>query len=114
MPVWRVASVNDEPQLSLIHWKVLETQVGTRHFAGQDERDLTGRVSTPILEFDPALKRGTTQSGRVYQLVGPTGWSDNAQYLWKRFCTVNNVTTYWDVTKDMFDGDTNDDASRAD
>ncbi|MGF6243496.1 hypothetical protein P3T42_005260 [Paraburkholderia sp. GAS38] len=58
--------------------------------------------------------RGTTQSGRVYQLVGPNGWSGNAQYLWERFCALNNVTSYSDVTRNMFDGDTNDDSSRAD
>ncbi|WP_454826656.1 hypothetical protein [Paraburkholderia xenovorans] len=114
MPVWRVASVNDEPQLSLVHWKILETGGGVRHFAGEDARDFTGRVSTPILKFDPALRRGTTQSGRVYQLVGPDGWSDNAQYLWERFCDVNDVTSYSDVTKDMFEGGTHDDSSRAD
>lgn len=110
MPVWRVAPVSDEPQLSLVHWKILEAQ-GARHFVGQDVRDFTGRVSTPVLEFDPALRRGTTQSGRVYQLVGPHGWSENAQYLWERFCEANNVASYSDVTRQLLEGDANDDAS---
>ncbi|MGF6977608.1 hypothetical protein QFZ94_006058 [Paraburkholderia sp. JPY465] len=114
MPVWIVAPVSEEPRLSLVQWKILETAEGTRHFAGQDVRDLTGRVSTEVLQFDPASRRGTTRSGRVYQLVGPHGWSDNAQYLWERFCAVNNVTSYVDVTKQMLEGGESDDTHGTD
>lgn len=101
MPVWRVAPVSDEPQLSLVRWRILETAEGARHFAGQDMRDLTGRVSTAVLQFDPASRRGTTQSGRVYQLVGPPGRSETSQYVWERWCRVYGITSYMDVSADL-------------
>jgi hypothetical protein len=98
MPVWRVADVSAEPEMSISDWQILETQLGSRHFVGCDVRNLTGRVSTAIQEFDPAVLRGVTSSGRVYQLVGPSGWSENGRYLWERWCKVNDITSYTDVT----------------
>jgi hypothetical protein len=98
MPVWRVADVSAEPEMSISDWQILETQLGSRHFVGCDVRNLTGRVSTAIQEFDPAVLRGVTSSGRVYQLVGPRGWSENGRYLWERWCKVNDITSYTDVT----------------
>ena len=101
MPVWSVASVCEEPELSLSNWQILETQVGSRHFVGIDLRDDTGRVSTAIQQFDPTALRGVTSSGRVYQLVGPRGRSEHGQYIWERWCSVNGITSYTDVTTEL-------------
>ncbi|MGF6654934.1 hypothetical protein OKW34_005524 [Paraburkholderia youngii] len=98
MPVWTVAGISAEPELSISEWQILETQPGSRHFVGTDVRDYTGRVSTAIQQFDSTALRGVTSSGRVYQLVGLQGCSANAQYIWERWCTVNGVTSYTDVT----------------
>ncbi|SAK99571.1 hypothetical protein AWB76_07746 [Caballeronia temeraria] len=46
MPVWSVACVDTEPELSISDWQILETQNGSRHFVGSDVRDYSGRVST--------------------------------------------------------------------
>jgi hypothetical protein len=101
MPVWSVLGVSAEPEMSISDWQILETQKGARHFAGNNVRDYTGRVSTAIQEFDFALLRGVTSSGRVYQLVGPPGCSANGQFIWERWCTVNGITSYTDVTTDV-------------
>lgn len=104
MALWSIASIAAEPEVSIARWRVLETNGGTRHFVGVDERDLSGRVSSAIVDFDCETLRGTTLSGRVYQLVGNPGWSDNADYVWERWCKVNNVTTYVEVTKQLLSG----------
>jgi hypothetical protein len=98
MPVWSVPGVSAEPEMSLSDWQILETQKGSRHFVGNDVRDYTGRVSTAIQQFDPTALRGITSSGRVYQLVGPRGCSEDGQYIWERWCRVNGITSYTDVT----------------
>jgi hypothetical protein len=104
MPIWKIAPVNDEPGVSLLQWSILETNDGTRHFVGADERDSTGRVSSQVVMFDRLTLRGQTQSGRVYQLIGQPGWSSNAEYVWKHWCQVNSVASYTDVTKQLLVG----------
>jgi len=109
MPIWKIAPVSAEPEVSLLQWCILETSDGSRHFVGQDERDHTGRVSSAVSLFDAIALRGTTLSGRVYQLVGPKGWEEHAQYVWSRWCKLNNVTSYTDVTTRMLLGELRND-----
>lgn len=111
MPIWRLPSVEEVPDVSLSSWRIFEIDAGTRHFVGADILDLTGRVSSAITIFDPDTLRGQTLSGRVYQLVGKDGWSINAEYVWKRWCDVNGVRSYSDVTSQLLVG--RDDESRA-
>jgi hypothetical protein len=99
MPIWQIGPVADAPAVSLLEWRILETDDGTRHFVGSDERDMTGRVSSAIMLFDGALLRGETQSGRVYQLLGSAGFSSNGDYVWQTWCKVNDVNSYTDVTQ---------------
>ncbi|MFL9987978.1 hypothetical protein [Paraburkholderia sediminicola] len=87
--------------MSLSDWQILETQHGSRQFVGCDVRDCTGRVSTAIQEFDPTMLRGVTSSGPVYQLVGQRGYSDDGQYIWQRWCDVNGIISYTDVTTQL-------------
>jgi len=101
MPVWSVADVSAEPELSISDWQILETQNGSRHFVGIDVRDFTGRVSTSIQVFDPSALRGVTSSGRIYQLVGPRGCTEDGRYIWERWCRVNGITSYTEVTAEL-------------
>jgi hypothetical protein len=101
MPVWSVPGVSAEPEMSISDWQILETQKGSRHFVGNDVRDHTGRVSTAIQQFDPGTLRGVTSSGRVYQLVGPRGCSEDGRYIWERWCEVNGITSYTEVTTEL-------------
>jgi hypothetical protein len=104
MPIWRIAPVIDEPGVSLSRWRILETAGGTRHFVGADNRDRTGRVGSEVVTFDPQSLRGETRSGRIYQLIGAPGRSANADYVWKRWCELNSVTVYADVTGQLLTG----------
>jgi hypothetical protein len=72
--------------------------------------DSSGRVSSPIVTFDPVTLQGTTQTGRIYELVGRKGWSLNVEYVWKRWCELYEVTSYTDVTESLLDGADDDKA----
>ncbi|BBA43813.1 hypothetical protein BCCH1_63150 [Burkholderia contaminans] len=109
VPIWRLPSTDEVPNVTLSSWRIFETDAGTRHFVGADVLDSTGRVSSAITNFDRATLRGQTRSGRVYQLVGRDGWSLDAEYVWKRWCTVNDVKSYSDVTMQLLAG-TGDDS----
>ncbi len=71
--------------------------------------DSSGRVSSPIVTFDPVAMQGTTQTGRIYELVGRKGWSLNVEYVWIRWCELYEVTSYTDVTERLLDGADYDD-----
>lgn len=109
MALWRIGPVAAEPEVSIVRWRVLEIDGGTRHFVGTDERDFSGRVSSPIVAFDHHTLRGKTQSGRVYQLVGNPGRSDNSDYVWQRWCEGTEVESFSDVTNELLAGVVDDD-----
>ena len=104
MALWSIASVAAEPEVSIAKWRILEIDAGTRHFVGADERDFSGRVSSAIVAFDYDTLRGKTLSGRVYQLVGNPGRANNADYVWLRWCEVNEVNSFSDVTAQLLAG----------
>jgi hypothetical protein len=101
MPIWRIASVSQDPNVSLSSWRILETDEGSKHFVGSNRLDHTGCVSSAVSAFDPFALRGVTRSGRVYQLIGHSGWDRSAQYVWERWCKVNDVMSYVDVTEQL-------------
>lgn len=90
--VWRSASVNDEPEIQLCQWHIKKDTNGGCYFVGSRVDDGTGRVSTAIVEFDAEQRRGRTQSGRVYELVGPKGRSTNGEYIWSVYKIANGIT----------------------
>ena len=104
MALWSIGSLASEPEVAIANWRVLEIDAGTRHFVGADERDFSGRVSSSIVAFDRETLRGQTLSGRIYQLVGNPGRSDNADYVWQRWCEVNEVRSFSDVTAQLLRG----------
>lgn len=96
--IWGSASVEAEPEKWLEAWQVFrvvktngfEDRFGL-HFAGTNSADFNGAVSSKIETFDSLTMRGVTASGRVYQLVGPPGFSDDAQYVLDNWCRFNQV-----------------------
>ncbi|WP_322005163.1 BPSL0761 family protein [Paraburkholderia tropica] len=104
MPVWNIAPVAEEPSVTLRSWRIFQTNDGSRHFVGEDARDGSGRVSSEIVVFDCERLRGTTVSGRVYQLVDCTGLSLQADYVWERWCSVNGVESSTDVSSEVSAG----------
>lgn len=109
MPIWKPRSVTELPKIPLSRWRILETEDGSRHFVGVDMFDSSGRVSSPIATFDPATLLGTTQTGRIYELVGRKGSSLDVEYVWMRWCELYEVTSYIDVTELVLAGAGDDD-----
>ncbi|SPB14789.1 hypothetical protein NOV72_02021 [Caballeronia novacaledonica] len=102
MPIWSLPSVSSEPCIRLLEWRVFEIlPQDTRHFVGLNASDRTGRVSSAIETFDVVASQGTTRSGRVYTLVGDSGYADDAKYVWDRWCEANGVEECVDVTDKM-------------
>jgi hypothetical protein len=89
MSIWLTRPVSIEPSITLTHWKIIETvePEPSRHFVGYNNAGREGRVSSPIIEFDPATLRGITHTGRVYELSGSPGLNGDAEYVlgrWQR------------------------------
>ena len=104
--IWKCKPVSERPEIILTYWHVFEVKLPgrterTRHFAGQNITDHEGRASSAIETFDPATCRGTTESGRVYELRGSTGFTGDGEYTWSRWKKINSVTDVVDVTAEV-------------
>lgn len=108
MPVWNPRPVSELPKITLSRWGIFETADGSRHFVGIDLLDSSARVSSRIVTFDRATLRGTTHTGRAYELVGRPGWSGDVEYVWERWCALYEVTSYSNVTEHLLDGEDDD------
>lgn len=110
MPLWTLETVEFGPQVRLTDWYVLEAsyvhaaEPRTRHFAGSEERDGTGRVSSDIASLDVPKLRGITRSGRVYELVGHSGGHGHPGYLWQAYCDINGIGSSTDVSHELLGG----------
>lgn len=80
MNMWAVRSVAEQPEIELARWRVFEVG-GKRVFFGYSLTTGSGRRSSAIVSFDLRQLKAVTASGRVYRLVGPPGYDDDAQYL---------------------------------
>jgi hypothetical protein len=78
--IWATASVEVEPEVRLTNWQVYAVGSG-RHFVGFNPGWQEGRVSTAVQSFDPQTRRGSTASGRIYELVGPPGCHPDAEWV---------------------------------
>jgi hypothetical protein len=109
--VWRCSPVAEKPEVYLEDWAVYEVKLPwneyrTRHFAGTkiERRGGSGRVSTAIVSFDPATRRGVTESGRVYELVKQrSGLMLDADYTWNHWKSLHRAADVTDVTAEVKD-----------
>ena len=97
----RAESVAFCPTENIVSWSVREAIF----FDGDISRHLvgfiptrSGRVTSAIQKFCPINRQITTQSGRVYTLVGMPGSSDDGLYVWKHWSAGNFVIHDTDVT----------------
>ena len=105
---WREAGpVSEEPCIALVRWRVMHAgHLGTR-FVGFRAESGTGRVSSAIVELDTAGYRGVTLSGRVYELAGPAGASDEVAPVWLTWVMHEHLVAWADVTEQLFPDATN-------
>ncbi len=107
MPTWTIASVEEDPETKLHDWRVYEVQQAdragrSRHFVGSVGRDYDGQCSSVIVHFDPATRRGLSELGRIYQLIGRgAGIGSNASYVWNTRKRKAGASTVVDVTPEI-------------
>jgi len=94
--IWNVAPVADEPMTRLSHWRIFLVDGKDVHFAGYAGHE--GRVCSAIQSFDPVTGRGVTRSGRIYELVGESGFNGDAMYVWQRWLDMYNNPPHEDIT----------------
>jgi hypothetical protein len=86
----------------LERWSIREFADGARHFVGYSRETRDGRVSTKIIQLDCAARTARTSSGRIYQLVGPSGYSGDSEYVFRRVAEVIGDGQPWhDATTDL-------------
>lgn len=103
MSIWTTLPVEDEPSVTITDWRIFEVIGGgrtTRHFVGYNDSEQEGRVSSAIQNFDIATMKGTTNSGRVYQLSGRPYYNREADYVWDYWKKLNEIENEKDVTDD--------------
>jgi hypothetical protein len=100
--VWASAPVDEQPEVTLEQWMVVETGTGERRLMGYCLETCAGRVSSPVLELDVGTLRATTTSGRSYLLRGRPGLCRDAMFIWERFSKTLAVTSWTDVSPDVW------------
>lgn len=104
--VWRPASIQQEPMTRLTNWMVMKVLAQDEcpesiHFIGWAGYE--GRVCSAVQEFDKSTMKGRTQSGRIYELVGPPGCNRDALHVWG-FWIQNYGNPPWEeVTGEYYD-----------
>jgi hypothetical protein len=97
-----------EPIVELTNWSVYEVPLHgpgapwTRHFVGYAEEQGLAQVSPVILMFDPEHGVAASASRRVFQLVGNPGRHAEAEQMWVRWKSLNNIQQERDVTPGFF------------
>lgn len=96
---------DDEIRVEIDCWSVKEVTGShildpTRHLVGIV--DGFGRVCSPIQDFDPETMEVTTRSGKIYELCGEPGIASDAEYVFTRWCELNEIGEYVDVTQEYW------------
>ena len=96
--VHKVPSVKKQPEVTLIRWQVTRFKEGDC-LVGYHVEWAEGRVSTPVVNFDPKTRQCMTASGRRYQLVGEPGFDPDGNYVFNQAYSgaeTKDVTNeYW-------------------
>jgi len=93
--------VNQEPESTIFNWSVHRAIYydgdETDHLMGNIVGK-NGRVTSAVKWLNPAERKIITISGRVYQLAGPAGFSNEAEFIWKTWKIKHGVTSDTDVS----------------
>lgn len=99
--LWKTADIATRADVTLVHWRVMETERSGRHFVGICRREQLARVSDSIKIFDPARRIGVTRAGVVYKLFGYSGFDLSVDHAWGDWRVEHRVSAYADVTNAM-------------
>lgn len=107
MPVWRTQPPSEQPSLTLVRWSVREVQEDAqgseRVLVGYCVENREGRTSSALVSIDYDTLICTTGSGRAYLLKGAPELDSDAEYVFERWCAINEVTSATDVTAEVWE-----------
>ena len=109
--IFKPVGVDIQPEVTLTEWQIVEVDGNfdgmgkTYHFLGVID---TGRISSPIKEFDKEKMIGITRSGRVYKLKGEPAMKLDALYVLSVWAGNNEYTFVTDkfITQDFINVET--------
>lgn len=107
MPIFNVPALSGEenPEETIVLWAVYEISDSSgnyHHLAGYIPKRKTGRVTSPIQEFDKTMMRLTTSSGRVYKLEGPPSIQNETRLIWEEWKEKYDVKNDNEVTHQYY------------
>jgi hypothetical protein len=96
---------NEREVVRLAQWSIRRFEDGSMHFVGFCMMSHDGRVSTEISELDAYSRSGVTASGRHYELIGPSGFDGDAEYVWNMVAgTLGSGQAWKDISEDLIPG----------
>lgn len=104
MAIWRPTPAAVQPSLTLTKWSVREVPniAGNgvdRVLVGYCVENREGRTSRAIQSIDFKAMLCLSESGRTYRLLGAPGDDPDAEYVFRSWCDINQVTQAVDVTE---------------
>lgn len=107
MPIFNVPALSGEEysEETIVLWAVYEISDSSgnyHHLAGYIPKRKTGRVTSPIQEFDKSTMRLTTSSGRVYKLDGPPSLKGETRLVWEEWKEKYDIPNDKDVTHQYY------------
>jgi hypothetical protein len=81
MRTWSPPSVEAESDITLRHWRVMQTERAERHLVGMRTDTGAARVTSALCELDAFSLVAVTSSGRRYRLVSEPGWTRDTVFL---------------------------------
>jgi len=98
--IHRIQPVAKEPETAISQWAmVLVTDAHghkTRHLVGSANGE--GRVTSPIKAIDTSTRTATSESGRLYRLLGDSGSDSDARYVFANWLRLTQTRVVRDVT----------------
>lgn len=76
-----------------------KTELHGTHLVGWNVTHREGYTSSKVIAFDRSTGVVVTRSGRRVQLTGNPGASSDAEYVWRRWCSLNEVDDWTDQTR---------------
>jgi hypothetical protein len=111
MPLMQLGRVgHDSRTVHLSDWSLREVSVGERYFVGLNLATGEACVSSRVVEMVPSERVAVVvvvvESGRQFSLIGNSGVSEDADFLWRQFLALNGVDDWKDITGRLLSGNT--------
>ena len=89
--IWSPQPVTEQPHLTLSSWHFFKLLDEALHLCGYCIENREGRISSKVTAIDHKSRMCTTQSGRLYKLVGNAGNNSDADYVKGAWLRIANI-----------------------